>query len=341
MRKIFIVIFSCLFISAALADTVYGPTTAKDTLWSIANKLRPEQDMSVQQVMLAIFCLNEHAFSSNNINSLEPGKVLTLPNDAYIYSIAKESAYLEAVQQNRQWKKAKLQQVNQRKKVTKVTQQEELISIKPEILVEPQSMPQSMEVEVVETVASPDVPANTEISFAITELNNRLTEIEEKNNVVQSQVNQLTEQLQLLEQSLEQLKQSLDHWDFLNKLRIFVQQIQQYLAQSGQPLARMLMLVGVVLVLLLLVIYLVKRRKNSVAKTASRGTLQSSELEPTQDEYDLMESKEGIAAKLNLARAYIDMGKTAEAKEMLHEALTNGNPMEQEEAKELLAKISK
>lgn len=325
MRKIFIVIFSFLLIGAVSANTVYGPTTTKDTLWSIASKLRPEQDMSMQQVMLAIFCVNDHAFSSDNINSLEPGKVLTLPEDAYIYNIAKKPAYLEVVKQNHQWQKARLQQVNQRKKVAKITQQEEPVSVTPE----------PMEVvEVVETVENPDVPANTETSFAITEINNRLTEIEEKNNIMQSQVSQLTEQLYLLEQSLEQLKQSLD---FTNKLKIFMQQFQQYLALSGQAFTRILMLIGAAIVLLLLVIYLVKRRKHS---GVSVNAPQSPELEPTQDEYDFMESKEGIAAKLNLARAYIDMGKKAEAREMLHEALANGNPAEQEEAKELLAKIS-
>src|SRR5680860_464162 len=40
------------------SGSVYGPTTSSDTLWSIATRMRPNNSVSVQQVMLAIQDLN-------------------------------------------------------------------------------------------------------------------------------------------------------------------------------------------------------------------------------------------------------------------------------------------
>lgn len=36
----------------------YGPTTSKDTFWSIAQKVRPDASVSVYQVMAALFEVN-------------------------------------------------------------------------------------------------------------------------------------------------------------------------------------------------------------------------------------------------------------------------------------------
>ena len=50
-------------------------------------------------------------------------------------------------------------------------------------------------------------------------------------------------------------------------------------------------------------------------------------------------TEEGVAAKLNLARAYVDMGRDAKAKSILQEILAYGSDVEQEEAKQLLDKL--
>ena len=359
MRKIFLGIFCSFFIAinvAATAEITYGPTKANDTLWSIATKLRPNQDVSVQQVMLAIFCYNENAFYNNNVNALEPGKILTLPNVAYIYNIAKKPAYLEVVKQNRQWTKAKLKHATKRKKIAKIPRYKKTqnISSKPAkqqlTIVVPPTEKQSSEVAqvAVEAVvatanAKPDVTLTIEETPFAAEVNKRLTEIEVRSNIMQSQVSQLNEQLHLLEQSLDQLKQyNLEsHWDFANKLIIVVQQIQQYFDKSIGNLSLRtvvkILVLCIVVVLCLGVIYSIsRRRKNSVVGS---GKLSGAKSES--EDYDFMEGKDGIVAKLNLARAYIDMGKEDEAQVMLHEALTNGSPEEQVEAKELLAKIKK
>jgi FimV-like protein len=104
----------------------------------------------------------------------------------------------------------------------------------------------------------------------------------------------------------------------------------------GQPLFTILLVCVIVLLLLILLCLSVRRRKRyDAAKFLSPNA------NPHEGECDFMEGKEGVAAKLNLARAYIDMGKEAEAHVMLDEVLAKGSASEQEKAKELLAEIKK
>jgi len=65
---------------------VIGPTTKKDTLWSIATKIRPSSKVTVQQTLLAIYHLNPEAFENQNIHSLVPGSVLRIPSFAQVRS---------------------------------------------------------------------------------------------------------------------------------------------------------------------------------------------------------------------------------------------------------------
>jgi FimV-like protein len=53
-------------------------------------------------------------------------------------------------------------------------------------------------------------------------------------------------------------------------------------------------------------------------------------------EYDFMGSPEGVAANLDLARAYLAMEDYAAAQKILKSILENGNPEQQEQARELL-----
>ncbi|MEZ8290985.1 FimV/HubP family polar landmark protein, partial [Vibrio sp. 10N.237.312.B06] len=58
----------------------YGPTLGSETLWSIASKLRPDNSVSVQQTLLAIYRLNPQAFENQNIHSLLPASNLRVPS---------------------------------------------------------------------------------------------------------------------------------------------------------------------------------------------------------------------------------------------------------------------
>ncbi|MCE2593453.1 hypothetical protein K6Y31_01310 [Motilimonas cestriensis] len=70
----------------------YGPLKSSDTMWSIASKVRPNRNVSVHQMMTAIFNKNPQAFLNNDINRLVNGAVLTIPSYEEISGIDKQAA---------------------------------------------------------------------------------------------------------------------------------------------------------------------------------------------------------------------------------------------------------
>ncbi|WP_053980463.1 FimV/HubP family polar landmark protein [Marinagarivorans algicola] len=86
-------------VSSYDGDT-YGPVSSTDTLWSIAERVRPDSGVSVQQTMLAIQRLNPNAFINNNINLLKKGAVLRLPSLGDITDFDPIQAKREVANQN-------------------------------------------------------------------------------------------------------------------------------------------------------------------------------------------------------------------------------------------------
>ncbi|MFT4047411.1 MAG: FimV/HubP family polar landmark protein, partial [Solimonas sp.] len=61
---------------------LYGPVKPAETLWSIATRLRPGPDITMDQVLLAIYRGNPRAFDGGSINGLEKGAMLRVPSAA-------------------------------------------------------------------------------------------------------------------------------------------------------------------------------------------------------------------------------------------------------------------
>jgi pilus assembly protein FimV len=79
------------------SDGEYGPVAANETLWEIADDLRP-QGISIHQMMMALYNANPQAFLNNNINLLKKGQVLTVPAADEI-TIGRREAVAEFQQQ--------------------------------------------------------------------------------------------------------------------------------------------------------------------------------------------------------------------------------------------------
>ncbi|TWI53087.1 pilus assembly protein FimV [Pseudomonas duriflava] len=89
--------------SPAIMDGEYM-TSPKDTLWEVADRTRPNDSVSVHQMMLAIQDRNPNAFLSNNINLLKSGQVLRLPNEEQVRVRSQQQALEEVAAQNRAWR---------------------------------------------------------------------------------------------------------------------------------------------------------------------------------------------------------------------------------------------
>ncbi|MCM2679242.1 FimV/HubP family polar landmark protein [Echinimonas agarilytica] len=80
----------------------YGPVNSADTLWRIASATRPNNSVSVYQMMIALYDKNKHAFESENIHLLSRGSIMVVPSaaEARQYSDRQAVAKLKADQQS-------------------------------------------------------------------------------------------------------------------------------------------------------------------------------------------------------------------------------------------------
>lgn len=86
--------------AASSGPRTLGPVQASDTLWEIAQSVRPNNSVSVQQVMLAIQDLNPDAFIDGNINRLKRGAVLRVPDINDVQARTQAQANREVAAQN-------------------------------------------------------------------------------------------------------------------------------------------------------------------------------------------------------------------------------------------------
>ncbi|MDP2714000.1 FimV/HubP family polar landmark protein [Rheinheimera sp.] len=64
-----------------------GPLSPSDTLWQVSERIKPEGNISLYQVMYAVYLKNPDAFIDGNLNRLRPGSTLTLPTEAEIQQV--------------------------------------------------------------------------------------------------------------------------------------------------------------------------------------------------------------------------------------------------------------
>jgi pilus assembly protein FimV len=88
---------------AAANASSYGPVRAKETLWSIASKLRPDAKISMDQMLWAIYSNNQGSFDGHHIQGLRKGSVLKVPaaGDIAAVSPAAAKAHLQQLRGHR------------------------------------------------------------------------------------------------------------------------------------------------------------------------------------------------------------------------------------------------
>lgn len=85
---------------------VYGPVDTGDTLWTIAQNTRPDESVTINQMMLALLRANPEAFIDNNINRLRKGAVLRIPAREETTLLAVADAAAQVREQMQAWNDA-------------------------------------------------------------------------------------------------------------------------------------------------------------------------------------------------------------------------------------------
>lgn len=94
------------------AETIYGPIGRQDTLWNLAESMRPSKDVTTQQVMMALYKKNPHAFTVNNISSLRKNAYMLAPSEAETKQIGRKTAIQMVRRHNVRWKKRRYVRTN-------------------------------------------------------------------------------------------------------------------------------------------------------------------------------------------------------------------------------------
>lgn len=82
----------------------YGPVKSSDTLWKVANSLRPDSGVSVNQMMVALLQANPQAFIDGDINRLKRGAVLRVPERGVVTQLDAAAATAEVRRQMARWR---------------------------------------------------------------------------------------------------------------------------------------------------------------------------------------------------------------------------------------------
>jgi len=86
------------------SESEYGPTLGNDTLWSVADRARGQSDVSVEQMVIAIYEANPQAFYKGNVYALMSGKMLKIPEREAILKLSRNQALAEFNRHTKAWK---------------------------------------------------------------------------------------------------------------------------------------------------------------------------------------------------------------------------------------------
>ncbi len=75
-----------------------------DTLWSMASRMRPDESVSVEQMMLALVRKNPEAFIQENINGVKRGYILRVPDQQEALQINRQQALAQAREHAALWR---------------------------------------------------------------------------------------------------------------------------------------------------------------------------------------------------------------------------------------------
>lgn len=333
LKKIF---YGLLLLPALLTPCVaycahYGPTLENEHLYRIALKVRPSTNYTVQQVMVALLNKNPRAFTKQNINYLKSGYRLGIPDATEIANISAQLALEQVDEQNKIWsqggelveKTSKIQVASFDKKINNLINEARDGAFTPFVEIK-----QHLFAHPIETTMTNFTPEGNNTSLASfmedthqyqVQTNEQIDNLQQQTKTLEAQVNQLNEQLRTMTYHFIQLSALIKKDQSASYGNVLMNNLKEY----GWSL-------GGCLIALTLLIY--AYQKTGKTKPKKNGPLS------IQEEYNFLE--ENIPSKLDLARAYIDMGDGTAAQSTLKEVLLRGDKDQRQTARDLLGKLN-
>ncbi len=302
-----------------------------DTLWKIASRVRPAESVSMQQTMLAIQRMNPRAFLHDNINLLQSGQILRIPDTSEILAESVISATDEIQAQHREY----------------------------ESLIESGVLQIDSELRLL--AADIDSGQGTRSGDSrITNLENELAVIREDLDGVHRTNMELNARLDTSAQQIETLHEIIRVKDAqLAAVEAELRDMKEkaaaafpssVLTGSGPMMANpwVLLGLGVLIVggLAIMMVFLRRRREEAdLEQDFDTVGIGETDQEATDEEAapDAAHNEDldgNVTNKLDLAQAYIEMGDTEEALTLLEQVIAQGDELDAQVARELVDKLS-
>ncbi len=279
----------------------YGPTSAKEDLWHVAKTY--QQDTSgttVQQWMLALFRTNSQAFKHNNMNGLMAGYTLKAPPIRFVSSVSDKAAEEILHKHNVSWKQGGIALIR-------------YASAWPFSKMQP-------------------------LNSHVASLDKRVSELSRSFEALQihleSRYSELTRKAHQVQQTLAMINSGLTHLQGQGSIgtskntvasndvdwySVWGHTKSQWFAPTSLRVAS-----AAAFLLILMMIWVLSAPHMQPLKVTSRYPHESEDEEDDlSDEYDFMSSAESIPARLDLARAYMDMDDLESARDVLEKVLAN------------------
>ncbi|MDQ6959257.1 MAG: FimV/HubP family polar landmark protein [Mariprofundaceae bacterium] len=293
----------------------YGPMVYGDTISTVARRLRVDKRYTLPQVMMALFNKNKKKFSQGNVNLINAGTYLDVPQASDVEEMTPAQASTLLAQQNRSWNALKKQpryaavaeaQKNRYKTRVRVGKSANGVASAPVPGQETKEKPEIDNGKAAETEASKATTApETATSGAVQQT--KLDTLQQGNAALQ-------EKLKVAEDKIDALSSKLASADVvaanarIKKLELSLARLQAELDRSrqetkhgaGTPQWLTYLLSGLVVLLLGGVGYLLRRERPhpAVASTAASAAVADSSLSSLEDEVQEFEevTQEGAAA---------------------------------------------
>lgn len=175
-----------------------------DVLWRIAERMRPDNSVSVEQMMLALLRRNPEAFIRDNINGVKRGYILRAPSREEITSIARQQAVSLAREHTALWREYSQGAVSQ-------------------------SPASSMESEVVDATVIEESPRNVDGRLSIVGAANG-SEMPGSNQDVNAELERLKQDLAMAREQIESEK--LEKQNLRSRLEELEQKVQSVVGKS-------------------------------------------------------------------------------------------------------------
>lgn len=311
-------------IGSAEANPHYGPTLENEHLYRIALHILPNSHFTVQQVMVALLHKNPKAFNKGNINGLKSGYRLEMPSMDEIAKTSPRVAANDVDRQNKIWA-GKAEIVAVKESAPQKTEEASFAQEFPHEATKLTNVPElaMTRFELAQAQENTSTPISwlnfmEETKNHEQETNKQISTLAQQTKNLESKISQLTEQLQAVTYHYIQLSALIKKQESGSYSAILIKNFKEHGLTLG----------GSVLLLGTLIWFYRRVGKGKVIKT-EQGS-----------EYNFLEGQDSIPTKLDLARAYIDMGDSSSAHAALADVMLRGDETQKQTARDLLSKLN-